>query len=404
MLLTLLMGFASGLPLLLVGSTLKAWMADLKMDLTTIGFFSVVGLPYTLKFLWSPFMDRYTIPKLGRRRGWALIAQIGLIASLATLAFFNPQDSTSTVAVLAFLVAFFSATQDIVLDAYRREILADEELGLGSSLFVNGYRIALLFAGGFALYLADHIPWKLVYLIMAASISVGVITILFAPEPKVDKPAPHSMRDAIVEPLVDFFKRPGAWLILAFILLYKIGDSMASEMTMPMYLFTGYTKTEVGLIVKGIGFWALIGGSLVGGVLILKLGIQRSLWIFGILQAVSTMGFAILANSGVNIPLLGLVIGFENLSGGMGTAAYVGYMASLTNKRFTATQYALLSSLMGVPRVFLGGPAGWMAKHMGWFGFFTTCTLIAIPGMLLLFKIAPWNASRLTDNGMGKTA
>jgi len=291
------------------------------------------------------------------------------------------------------LIAFFAASQDIVLDAYRREILPDEELGLGSSLFINGYRLAMLFAGAFSLYLADRLPWRTVYLIMAAAVLVGVATALLAPEPALDGPPPGSMREAVLGPFLEFFARRGAWIVLAFVLLYKLGDSMASEMTMPMYLQVGYTKTQVGVVVKGIGFWATILGGLAGGVLILRLGILRSLWIFGALQAVSTLGFAALAAAGVSLPLLGAVIGFENLSSGMGTAAYSAYMASLTNTRFTATQFALLSSLMGVPRVVLAAPTGWMAKQLGWPSFFVLCAALALPGMLLLFKVAPWRAA-----------
>jgi PAT family beta-lactamase induction signal transducer AmpG len=390
MLIVFLTGFSSGLPLLLIGSTLKAWMTDLQMDLTTIGFFSLVGLPYTLKFLWSPVLDRFSVPGLGRRRGWTLIAQAGVIASLGALALCDPREAPGLVGGLALLTAFFSASQDIALDAYRREILRTEELGLGSSLFINGYRLAMLFSGAFSLYLADQLPWRTVYLVMAAGMLLGVATVLLAPEPAVDRPPPASMREAVIAPFVEFFGRHGAWLVLAFILLYKLGDAMAAEMTMPMYLQLGYTKTQVGVVVKGIGFWATILGGLAGGVLILRLGIHRSLWVFGVLQALSTLGFAVLAMADVRLSVLGAVIGFENVSSGMGTAAYAAYMASLTNTRFTATQFALLSSLMGVPRVILGAPTGWMAKHMGWPGFFVFCAVIAIPGMLLLFKVAPW--------------
>lgn len=403
MLIVFLTGFSSGLPLLLIGSTLKAWMTDLRMDLTTIGFFSLVGLPYTLKFLWSPFMDRFAITGIGRRRGWALIAQAALIASLTALAFADPKQSPGTVGALAMLIAFCSASQDIVLDAYRREILSDEELGLGSSLFINGYRLALLFAGALALYLADHMPWRAVYLVMAAGMLVGVATVLLAPEPQIHRPPPKSMREATIGPFADFFQRPDARIILAFILLFKIGDSMAAEMTIPMYLSVGFTKTQVGLVAKGIGFWATIVGGLLGGVLMLRLRISRSLWIFGVLQGVSTLGFAVLAKVGANLPVLAAVIGFENVSSGMGTAAYSAYMASLTDKRFTATQYALLSSLMGVPRVIMGAPTGWMAKTMGWPWFFTFCALIAIPGLLLLLKLATWNGRKEAEVAIAKT-
>ena len=392
-----LTGFSSGLPLLLIGSTLKAWMTDARMDLTIIGIFSLVGLPYTLKFLWAPFLDRFSIPGLGRRRGWALLAQVALLLLLAALAFADPGRSPATVGALALLIAFCSATQDIALDAYRREILTNAELGLGSSLFINGYRVAMLFAGAFALYLADQISWRTVYLVMAGSMSVGMLTVLLAPEPESERSLPVSLRKAVVAPFAAFFQRGEAWWILAFILLYKLGDSMAAEMTMPMYLQLGYTKTQVGVVVKGIGFWATVGGGLLGGVLMLRLSIGRALWLFGGLQGISILSFAILAGAGVSVPVLGAVIGFENLASGMGTAAYSAYMASITDRRFTATQFALLSSLMGVPRVIMGAPTGWMAKTMGWPWFFVVCTCLAIPGMLLLFRIAPWKTQPDAD-------
>jgi PAT family beta-lactamase induction signal transducer AmpG len=355
---------------------------------------SLVGIPYTVKFLWAPVMDRFTIPFLGRRRGWLLIAQIALICSIAGLGFTNPGKNPWLVAFAAFLVTFFSASQDIVVDAYRREDLSDEELGLGSSLYVNGYRVGMLLASGGGLIMADHMSFTMVYLIMAACMLPGVITTLLTPEPIITAGTPKTMKEAVLNPLVDYFKRKGAILILAFILLYKIGDAMASAMTTPFYLDIGFTKTEIGTIVKLFGFWATIIGGLVGGVLMLRLKINRSLWIFGFLQAVSTAGFALLAQIGHNIPALAGVIAFENLSSGMGTAAYVAFIASITNKKFTATQYALLSSLVGVPRVLASAPTGYLAKNIGWVGFFIFCTLIAIPGILLLIKFAPWNAKQ----------
>jgi PAT family beta-lactamase induction signal transducer AmpG len=389
-----IMGFASGLPLLLTITVLQAWMKEEGVDLTVIGIMSLVGIPYTVKFLWAPVMDRFTIPFLGRRRGWLLIAQIALICSIAGLGFTNPGKNPWLVAFAAFLVTFFSASQDIVVDAYRREDLSDEELGLGSSLYVNGYRVGMLLASGGGLIMADHMSFTMVYLIMAACMLPGVITTLLTPEPIITAGTPKTMKEAVLNPLVDYFKRKGAILILAFILLYKIGDAMASAMTTPFYLDIGFTKTEIGTIVKLFGFWATIIGGLVGGVLMLRLKINRSLWIFGFLQAVSTAGFALLAQIGHNIPALAGVIAFENLSSGMGTAAYVAFIASITNKKFTATQYALLSSLVGVPRVLASAPTGYLAKNIGWVGFFIFCTLIAIPGILLLIKFAPWNAKQ----------
>ncbi|MDQ1334229.1 MAG: transporter, family, beta-lactamase induction signal transducer AmpG [Thermodesulfobacteriota bacterium] len=393
MLVALIMGFSCGLPLLLTITVLQAWMTEEGVDLTVIGLMALVGLPYTAKFFWAPFMDRYTLPFLGRRRGWLLTAQLALALAIAGMGLTDPSASPWMVAAAAFLVTFFSASQDIVVDAYRREDLSDEELGLGSSLYVNGYRLGMLLASGGGLILADHIPFSWVYLIMAVCMLPGVLTTLLAPEPPLPAGAPRRLREAVIDPLTEYFSRQGALWILAFILLYKIGDTMASAMTTPFYLDIGFTKTEIGAVVKLFGFWATVVGSLIGGVIMLRLGINRSLWIFGVLQAVSTAGFALLARIGHSVPLLSGVIAFENLSGGMGTAAYVAFMASITNKRFTATQYALLSSLMGVPRVVASAPTGFLVKHFGWEGFFIACTLIAIPGMLLLLKFAPWRPS-----------
>ena len=391
MLVALMMGFSCGLPLLLTISVLQAWMKEQGVDLTVIGMMALVGLPYTLKFLWAPFLDRFTLPFLGRRRGWLLVAQVALIFSIAGLGSTDPGNNPWMVAFAAFLVTFFSASQDIVVDAYRREDLPDAELGLGSSLYVNGYRVGMLLASGGGLIMADYIPFSMVYLIMAACILPGVLTTLLAPEPELTFGTPKSVKEALVDPLVEYFKRQGALWILAFILLYKMGDTMASAMTMPFYLDIGFSKTEIGAIVKLFGFWATIAGALIGGVLMLRLGINRSLWIFGFLQAISTACFALLARIGHSVPALSGVIAFENLSSGMGTAAYIAFMASITNKRFTATQYALLTSLMGVPRVLASAPTGFLAKNLGWVSFFIACTLIAIPGVLLLLKFAPWN-------------
>ena len=394
MLVALLMGFACGLPLLLTITVLQAWMKEQGVDLTVIGMISLVGLPYTLKFLWAPVLDRFTLPFLGRRRGWLLVAQVALMFSISGLGFTDPGKNPWMMAFAAFLVTFFSASQDIVVDAYRREDLPDEELGLGSSLYVNGYRVGMLLASGGGLIMADHMPFFMVYQIMAACLLPGVVTTLLAPEPKIYEGTPETLREAVFDPLIEYFSRRGALWILAFILFYKIGDTMASAMTIPFYLDIGFSKTQIGTVVKLFGFWATVAGTLIGGVIMLRLEINRSLWIFGFLQAASTAGFAVLARVGNSLPLLSTVIAFENLSSGMGTAAFIAFMASITHKKFTATQYALLSSLMGIPRVMASAPTGFFVKCMGWPSFFIACTLIAAPGMLLLFKFAPWNPKK----------
>jgi len=391
MLVALLMGFSCGLPLLLTISVLQAWMKEEGVDLTVIGMMALVGMPYTLKFLWAPLFDRFTLPFLGRRRGWLLLIQMALITAIAGLGLTDPGKNPWMVAFAAFWVTFFSASQDIIVDAYRREDLSDEELGLGSSLYVNGYRVGMLLASGGGLIMADHISFGYVYLVMALCMLPGVITTLLAREPDLPKGVPQTLKKAVIEPLREYFSRKDALWILAFILFYKIGDTMASNMTLPFYLDIGFTKTEIGAVVKLFGFWATIAGGLLGGLAMIKLGICRSLWVFGVLQAVSTAGFALLARIGNEVWALTGVIAFENLSSGLGTTAFVAFMASITDKKFTATQYALLSSLMGAPRVIASAPTGFLAKIMGWESFFILCTFIAIPGMLLLFKFAPWH-------------
>jgi PAT family beta-lactamase induction signal transducer AmpG len=388
MLVAFLMGFSCGLPLLLTLGVLQAWMKEEGVDLTWAGMITLVQSPYSWKFLWAPLLDRYAPPFLGRRRGWLLIAQIALAAAIALLAFSDPVAHPVRMAAAALLVAFFSATQDIVVDAYRREDLPERELGLGSSLYVYGYRVGMWAASGGGLILADLLPFSQVYLVMAAGMIPGLLTTLLAPEPPAAGEAPRTLRQALLEPLGDFLRRQGAGWILAFILLYKIGDTLAAAITIPFYLELGFSKSEIGAVVKLFGSWATIAGAIAGGVLMLRLGIARSLWLFGWLQAVSTAGFVLLAAAGPSLAALAAVIAFESITGGMGTSAFTAYMARLTDRRFTATQYALLSSLMGLPRVLAAAPTGFAAKHLGWEAFFVFCTLAALPGLLLLRRTA----------------
>ncbi len=392
MLVLLFQGFSSVLPLLLTGSTLQAWLKDSRVDLGAIGLFALVGLPYTLKFLWSPLFDRFVPPFLGRRRGWMLCAQIAVAAAIAALGLGSPEERPWAVALLALVVTFTSASQDIVLDAYRRESLAEEELGPGSGIFVNGYRLAMLVSGALALALADLIPWRAVYLLMAAFMTVGAATTLLCREPEMDAPPPRTLREAVVEPFVEFFRRKGAWLILAFILLYKIGDQMASAMTTPFFLELGFSKTDIAAVVKAIGMASMIAGGFAGAYVMLKVGIRRSLWAFGFLQAASILAFAGLAQAGKVYGMLAAAVALENLSFGMGGAAYAGYLAAQTDRRFTATQYALFSSLFGVPRVLASAPAGFVAEWLGWTGYFVFCAAAAVPGLVLLRWIAPWRS------------
>lgn len=390
MLVAFFMGFSSGLPLLLTMGVLQAWMKESGVALTTIGLITLVQIPYTWKFLWAPFMDRFVPPFLGRRRGWLLIAQIALVFAIAGLGMTDPVKNFGMMIVAAILVAFSSASQDIVVDAYRREDLPDEELGFGSSMYINGYRVGMLLASGGGLILADQMPFSRVYLIMAFCMLPGIITTLLCPEPKIAAGTPRTLTEAVVRPLAEYFSREDAVWMLGFILLYKMGDTMASAMTTPFFLDIGFTKTEIGAVVKLFGFWATVAGTLIGGALMIRIGINRSLWVFGFLQGTATAGFAVLARIGHSIPALSCAVALENLCTGMGTAAFVAFMASITNKKFTATQYALLSSLMGVPRVLASAPTGYFAQQLGWEAFFISCVIVAAPGMLLLLKFAPW--------------
>ena len=392
-------GIASGFPFYIVKDVLKAWMTDANIDLATIGLFSAVTMPYTLKFIWSPVMDRFVPPFLGRRRGWILMAQVALIGAIALLGQFDPNHALSWIAVVALCVSFFGASQDIALDAFRREYLSTEELGFGTGVWMNAWRLGMYVSVGVSFLAADaDVAWSTIHVLLSLMMIGGIVTVLLVPEPKVDAPYPKTLQESVVEPFLEFFKRRGALLILLFILLYKIGDNMAGALNIPFILTQGFTKTEYFVIVKGIGMLCLFGGVLVGGAAMVRLGIARSLWIFGLLQAVSTVFFATLVWvehdsafwEAYRHLLLTAIVGFEFLATGMGQAAYATYMAIQTNKRFTATQYALLTSLMAVPGTVAASVTGFMAEGLGWSGFYIACALAALPGMLLLFTIAPW--------------
>jgi PAT family beta-lactamase induction signal transducer AmpG len=396
-------GFASGMPLYLLISLVPAWLRSEGVGLKEIGFFALIGLPYTWKFFWSPLLDRYrlAIPGFsqfgfaGLRRGWMLATQIGLLLSIGGLGFFNPNTEIWSIAWLCLLIAFLSATQDIVLDAYRRQILPDQELGLGNSIHVNAYRIAGLVPGSLSLILADSLPWQSVFMVTAAFMLIGIVMTLSIAEPKADARHPTTLNQAIVDPFKEFFSRQGiqqACLILAFLLLYKLGDSMATALATPFYLDLGFSMTEIGWVAKNAALWPVIIGGIIGGILMLKIGINRALWLFGLVQIVSILGFAVLARVGEGLWLLGLVISFEYLGVGLGTAAFVAFMARSTHPAFAATQLALFTALTAVPRTVASSFTGIIVEGVGWENFFYLCTALAIPGMLLLFKVAPWNS------------
>ena len=395
-------GFSSGLPLYFLINLIPAWLRSEGVDLKTIGLFSIIGFPFTWKFLWAPLMDVIRLPWLGRRRGWMFVTQVALSCVLLSYMKLNPQNDMFLIMKISLLVAFFAASQDIVLDAFRREILPDNELGLGNAVHVNAYRVAALVPGSLSLILADIYPWSTVFLITALFMLPGLFMTLFlAREPRLPKTAPKTLQEIVIEPFQEFLNRKGlsgALLVLTFIFLYKLGDSMATALATPFYLDMGFSKEDIGLIAKNAGLWPTIIAGILGGIWMIKLGINRALWLFGVVQVVSILGFAWLAYDGP-FAVIGLsqrltlaaVIGFEAVGVGLGTAAFVAYMARETNPAFTATQLALFTSLAAVPRTFMNAGAGFLIEKMGYLNFFWLCFLLAFPGMLLLFKVAPWN-------------
>jgi len=413
----LFLGFASGLPFMLTGGTLFVWLAEAGVTKTAIGLFAIMGTPYTLKFLWAPLMDRMAIPyitrRLGRRRGWAIVTQLASMAAIAGLGATNPAVHPGLTAVLALVVAFCSASQDIVIDAYRVEILQERQFGAGAAVIVLGYRVGMLVSGAGALYLATYMGWLATYGVMSGFMIVGMATVLLNPEPNVQKsresvdrenriaqylqtrPDLHGKKaevvawlyGAVISPFAEFLSRRGWAVILLFILLYKFGDALAGIMTMPFYVELGFTKIEIANITKVFGLAAVIIGGIIGGVMVDRLSILKSLFVCGILQMLSNLMFALLAVAGKDLGLLTLTIAVENLSGGMGTAAFVAYLSSLCNVAYTATQYALLTSFMAFGRTLLASSGGWLADRMDWVGFFVLTTFAAVPGLLLLVVI-----------------
>ena len=400
MFICILTGFSSGLPLYILISLLPAWLRSENVDLKVIGLFALIQLPFTWKFLWAPLFDRY-IPPLGRRRGWLFIWQTALILTIPGFGVFHPTLDLWTIAYLATLVAFFSASQDIVMDAYRRELLLDNELGLGNAIHVNAYKIAGLIPGSLSLILADHMPWDSVFIITALFMIPGITMTLFVSEPILKNGTPKTLRAAVVEPFQEFISRNGiksAVTVLAFIFFYKLGDSMATALATPFYLDMGFSKTEIGLVAKNAGLWPSVAGGLLGGVWMIKLGINRALWLFGVVQMCAILGFAWLATVGHSLPLLAIVIGIEALGVGLGTAAFVAFIAHTTHPNYTATQFALFTSLAAVPRTFANAATGYLVDSLGWMTFFLLCFFMAVPGMLLLLKVAPWNGQETPIN------
>jgi MFS transporter, PAT family, beta-lactamase induction signal transducer AmpG len=396
MLICVFTGFSSGLPLFILITLIPAWLRSEHVDLKSIGLFALIQLPFTWKFLWAPLLDRFSFPLLGRRRGWMLSTQLLLLVAIPLYGMFTPTMDLWAIAYLSAVVAFFSASQDIVLDAYRREILADAELGLGTSVHVNAYRISGLVPGSLSLILADHLSWSSVFTITAMFMIPGLVMTLAVREPVIPGATPRTLREAVVEPFHEFLERSGwkwALLVLAFIFLYKLGDSMATALATPFYLDMGFSMSEIGLIAKHAALWPAVIGGLLGGVWMLRIGINRGLWIFGVVQVLAILGFASLTHFPQDKWMLAAVISFEALGVGLGSAAFVAYIARTTNPLYTATQFALFTSLAAVPRTIVNSATGWIVEQTGWFNFFLLCALLALPGMLLLFKIAPWNGA-----------
>jgi len=403
MLICVFTGFSSGLPLYLLLNLVPAWLFTEGISLREIGALTLIQLPYTWKFLWSPLLDRYALPGLGRRRGWMLLTQSGLLLTIAGLGTLAPRLDLSQIILLAILITLLSSTQDIAIDAFRREILSDAELGLGNAVHVNAYRIAGLVPGSLSLILADHLPWTQVFWITALFMLPGMAMALLVSEPRLAAGKPKTLRDAVIEPFHEFIGRAGmreALLILGFIFFYKLGDSLCTALATPFYLSMGYSKTQIGLVAKHAGLWPAVIGGLAGGLWMVKLGINRALWLFGVVQLVSIFGFAWLAWLGPQtiisadqLVALATVIGLEALGVGLGTAAFVAYIARATHPLYTATQFALFTSLAAVPRSFINATAGWLVEQLGWFSFFLLCAALAVPGMLLLLRVAPWQIS-----------
>jgi len=394
MLICIFTGFSSGLPLFVLYQLVPGWLRDEGVSLAEIGLFSLIGIPYVWKFLWSPLMDRYSLGLLGRRRSWMLATQLLLLGSIAGFGYVNPVMDIWSVAYLAAAVAFFSASQDIVLDAYRRELLPDNELGLGNSIHVQAYRLSGLVPGSLAFILADHMSWQSVFMIVSAFMLLGVLLTLFIKELESEHTAPKTLQEAVVLPFKDFIQSKGlksAGYTLLFLVLYKLGDNMATALQTPFFIDMGFTKTEIGVVAKTSSLIAMTIGIIVGGLVMVKLSINRALWLFGFVQIFSILGFAALAEIGNNTYALAIAMGFEYLGVGLGTAAFTAFIAKTTNPAFAATQIALFTALAVVPRTFANATTGVIVEQIGWTNFYFMCTALAVPGMLMLLKVAPWN-------------
>ena len=391
-----ILGIVSGLPIVLVLSSFSVWLVELDVSKTTIGLFALATVPYSIKFLWSPFIDGLELPflrkLLGHRKSWLLVSQIGLIASIIVLSLIDHQNYLLLSASTILVITFFSATQDIVIDAYRIELANESEQGIFATFVIYGYRIGMLISGAGALFLASFLSWKIVYLIMAAIVGfISVIVITF-PETKhkVDNNKISLLewsKKYLISPFVNFSKNDNFILILVFIVLYKFGDAFAGIMTNPFLLEIGFNKIDIASIVKTIGLGFTLIGLSIGGVIVARYNLKQSLIFCGILQAISNLVFCIQTYFPGDKTFLMVTIGFENLSGAMGTVAFVAFISRLCNLNYTATQYALLSSLAAIGRTIFSSSAGMVADNYNWLTFFAISSIIAIPGIMIIFFI-----------------
>ncbi|XKM14382.1 AmpG family muropeptide MFS transporter [Orbaceae bacterium ac157xtp] len=400
MLICVFTGFASGLPMYLLLQLVPVWFTSEGLNIKTISAFTLTQTPYIWKFLWAPFMDNINFFGLGRRRGWMLISQLALTLIIAVMGLFSPQLNILLIAGLSFAVALFSSIQDIALDAFRRELLNDDEIGLGNSIHINTYRIGGLVPGSLSLILSHYFAWDIVFLVTACFMLPAVIMTLLVKEPINNPPKNTSLHDIVIKPFSEFINRQGiksALTILLFLFLYKLGDSMATALASPFYMQMNFTEIEIGLVAKNASLWPGVAGALLGGIVMIKIGVNRALWVFGFVQMFSILGFVWLSLEGpfatINSPqllLLAFVIGFESFGVGLGTAVFVAFIAKTTNPLYTATQFALFTSIASIPRTIINASTGSLVENLGWTNFFWLCFILAIPGMLMLFKVAPW--------------
>ncbi len=394
LLIATLLGISSGLPLYVLIQTIPAWFRDFDMELSKIGIFGLVGVPYAFKYVWAPMLDRFSLPFLGQRRGWMFLSQVIIIVAIGSMGAFNPLNNLTIIAILTLIMTFFSATQDIVVDAYRRELLDDDELGSGNAWFVNAYRFSSLIPGSLALVMADIIPWHFVFPIVAAFMFIGLVTTLFISEQMEHIEKNSSFAQSVIEPFKDYFTRfhiRHGIVLLIFLMLYKLGDSMATALSTPFYKDIGFSNTEIGTVVKVAALWSSIAGAFIAGFIMHRISLNKSLWVFGFFQMITILGFAWLSQLTEPSSLdLFIIVSLEYLGVGMGTVAIVSFMFKISNKYYAASQIALFTAITSIPRTFINSSTGYLIEYFGYTHFFLLCTACAIPGMLLLFYVAPW--------------